>query len=79
GQPSTVTHEMVYEQQGDGSISALMELTALATLIIARMACELAKDTKVEGGFYPPEQLLDGALFLEEMHKSGLQLHRFEA
>lgn len=76
GQAKKACLELTYHQRGDGYISSLVEITALATCIITQQAAQMP--TEKIGGFHAPEEVIDAKAFIQALKASDIQLNRFE-
>lgn len=65
----TIEHEMIVHKDVEKNITAMAQVTASTVSIVAQM---LADGTITKRGVYPPESIVPGKLFIEQLSKRNI-------
>ncbi|HLR61457.1 MAG TPA: saccharopine dehydrogenase C-terminal domain-containing protein [Lentibacillus sp.] len=71
-QPETHVFEMTTYKDREHNVTAMARATANTISVVAQM---IANGTITKRGVYPPEQIVPGDTYIEEMAKRGVNIH----
>lgn len=72
GKPKTYTYEMITFKDKKNNVTAMARCTAYTISVVAQM---IANGTIMKKGVLPPEQIVPGDLYIQEMKKRGVSIH----
>jgi len=76
GEPKEFTYEMITFKDKVNDITAMARSTAYTISVVAQM---IASGKITKKGVYPPEQIVPGEVYIEEMKKRGVIITEFES
>ncbi|WP_217589759.1 saccharopine dehydrogenase family protein [Lentibacillus saliphilus] len=75
GQPTTYTYEMTTTKDRATNVTAMARATANTISVVAQM---IGRGNIVSRGVHPPEKVVPGDIYIEEMKKRGVVIKEFE-